>query len=73
MAIIPPEDLVFIDALKNMVKFLERVTYICDLQTTGELSLEDASKQIYEVYKNYHEDIQIVLEKGRLPPNNSDI
>lgn len=64
-----PANLVFITALKNLKVFLERVNYICDLRITGELSLEDACQQIYEVWENYHGDIQIVLEKDRLPPS----
>lgn len=64
-----PEDLGYIDTLKNLKTFLEKLNYICNSQTTGELSLEDACKQIYEVWENYYGDIQIVLEKGRSLPN----
>ncbi|MFB2923561.1 MULTISPECIES: DUF7219 family protein [Aerosakkonema] len=67
-----PEDLVFIASLINLKEVLQIFYYICDLQTNGELSLEDACKQIYEIWQNYSEDIQIVIEKSRFSQTNSD-
>ena len=43
-----PQNLVF---NANLQEFATRVSHICNLQTLGKLSTEDAYKQINELYK----------------------
>ena len=49
----------------NLQEFIDKVNYICDLQTDGKLSLEAAYAQIRELWKDHYEQIQLVLEKKR--------
>ena len=54
------EDLAF---NTNLQEFLDKVNYICDLETNGKLSPEAAYEQIWEIWKNHYEQSQQVLEK----------
>ncbi|HLO51413.1 MAG TPA: hypothetical protein VK211_23575 [Kamptonema sp.] len=53
------EELAFI----NLQEFLEKVNYICDLETNGQLSPQAAYEQIWELWKNHYEQSQLVFEK----------
>lgn len=54
---VKPENLIF---NANLQEFAQRVSYICNLQTSGKLSADDAFRQIRDLWK------QLKLSKKQL-------
>ncbi|NJP10735.1 MAG: hypothetical protein HC866_15695 [Leptolyngbyaceae cyanobacterium RU_5_1] len=61
-----PENLVF---NANLQEFAQRVTYICNLETGGKISSEEAYRQIKDLYKRLKQSKK-ELRIGELPSDN---
>ncbi|MFB2923562.1 MULTISPECIES: DUF7219 family protein [Aerosakkonema] len=57
----------------NLQGFIDKVNSICDLETNGKLSSEAAYEQIWELWKNHYERLQLVLEKNPFCTTTSDV
>ncbi len=65
---VKPENLVF---NSNLQEFAQKISYICNLETAGKISPEDAYEQVKELWKSLKQSKK-ELGIGEDPFHNSD-